>query len=154
MRASAHHAGRRKIQDSAREETPAAPHILIVDDDQGVRETLRMALEDEGFAVYEAADGDEALRLLRMSRQPLVVVLDLRMPRMSGDALLRRVSRRERLPAQHAFLLVTASYDRLSPGNQRLLQRMKTPVIAKPFDLDELLSLISHTAATLASAAG
>lgn len=129
------------------------PHILVVDDDQEIRETLRQALEDEGYEVYEAEDGAEALDILRQSVQPFVVVLDLRMPRLTGDALLRRVSRKEHLPAQHTFLLVTANHELLSPVSLRLLERMDVPVVAKPFDLDQLLDLVAHAADTLGGAA-
>lgn len=129
------------------------PHILIVDDDQDIRETLRLALEDEGYEVYEAEDGAEALNMLRKSAQPFVVVLDLRMPRLTGDALLRRVSKKEHLPAQHTFLLVTANHELLSPVSMRLLERMDVPVVAKPFDLNNLLDLVARAADTLGGAA-
>lgn len=124
-------------------------HILVVDDDQEIRETLRQALEDEGYEVYEAEDGAEALDILRESVLPFVVVLDLRMPRLTGDALLRRVNRKEHLPAQHTFLLVTANHELLSPVSLRLLERMDVPVVAKPFDLDHLLDLVARAADTL-----
>jgi len=125
------------------------PHILVVDDDQEIRETLRQALEDEGYEVYEAEDGAEALDILRESVLPFVVVLDLRMPRLTGDALLRRVNRKEHRPAQHTFLLVTANHELLSPVSLRLLERMDVPVVAKPFDLDHLLDLVARAADTL-----
>lgn len=133
-------------------ETPRG-HILIVDDDQDVRDTLRMALEDEGYAVYEAEDGAEALDLLRRTLMPHVVVLDVRMPRLTGDALLWRVTSQERLPARHRFLLVTANHELLSPVTLRLLERMGAPVAPKPFDLDELLDLVAQAADTLGEAA-
>ncbi|HET9110058.1 MAG TPA: response regulator [Ktedonobacterales bacterium] len=132
---------------------PPHPHILIVDDDQDIRETLRFALEDEGYEVYEAEDGAEALTMLRKSAQPFVVVLDLRMPRLTGDALLRRVSKKEHLPAKHTFLLVTANHELLSPVSMRLLERMDVPVVAKPFDLNDLLGLVARAADTLGGAA-
>jgi len=134
------------------QETPRR-HILIVDDDQDVRDTLRMALEDEGYEVIEAEDGAVALELLRRMRTPHVVVLDLRMPRLTGDALLQRVSAHERLPARHTFLLVTANHELLSPGHLRLLESMRVPVAPKPFDLDELLDLVARAADMLGETA-
>ncbi|HEX8997492.1 MAG TPA: response regulator [Ktedonobacterales bacterium] len=127
----------------------ARPHILLVDDDQDIRTTLRVALEEEGYEVEEAEDGLEALDLLRHSLQPLVVILDLRMPRLTGDALLRRVDRKEHLPAQHTYVLVTANRELLSSVSLRLLQRMDVPVIAKPFDLDDLLDHVAQAERTL-----
>lgn len=137
---------------SARVRAPCS--ILIVDDDQSIRETLRMALEDEGYTVYEARDGAEALDILRASAQPLVALLDLRLPRMTGDALLRRIQRKERLPARHTFLMVTANREQLSPASLRLLQRMHVSVIPKPFELDDLLARVARAADELADAAG
>jgi CheY-like chemotaxis protein len=144
-----------RMPEHARAHTRAAnqPHILLVDDDQDIRNTLRMALEEEGYEVYEAEDGMEALQLLRESLTPLVVVLDLRMPRLTGDALLQRVDKREHLPVRHTFLLVTANREQLSPASLRLLKRMDVPVTPKPFDLNDLLDLVAHAADTLSGAA-
>ena len=136
---------------SAPRSTTPRHRILIVDDDQSVRETLRMALEEEGYEVREAEDGAEALAALRRSAQPLLALLDLRLPRLTGDALLRRIAREKRLRARHAFLLVTANHETLSPMNLRLFQRMGVGVIAKPFDLDDLLARVALTAGRLAA---
>ena len=59
--------------------TPAPIRVLVVDDDPGVRYTLREILESEGLAVDEAADGAEALARFEARPAPLVVT-DLRMP--------------------------------------------------------------------------
>lgn len=159
MATSVRHGARKEMRDEARSETRRSaralthPPILIVDDDQDIRETLRIALEDEGYEVREAEDGARALSLLRQSSESLVVLLDLRLPRMTGDALLRRVNRKEHLPVQHTFLLVTASREQLSPVNLRLLQRMDVAIVAKPFDLNDLLDQVAHAADTIESAA-
>ncbi len=60
--------------------------VLVVDDDQGVRQMLARALEFEGFVVVEAANGRDALTRLRSGRKPGIIVLDLRMPIMDGWA--------------------------------------------------------------------
>src|SRR5690348_14679781 len=51
-------------------------HILIVDDDNAIRDTLREALEDEGYEVHEAANGIACLEKLRASQEGMVVLLD------------------------------------------------------------------------------
>src|SRR5579859_2241289 len=66
--------------------------ILIVDDDRGIRHTLRAVLEDEGYAVLEAGDGAEGLALVRASLHRLVVLLDLRMPGLDGAGVLDAVA--------------------------------------------------------------
>jgi CheY-like chemotaxis protein len=142
-----------QTQEHAREQAPALPRVLLVEDDQDIRDTLRMALEDEGYVVSVAEDGIEALNLLRRSVESLVVTLDLRMPRLNGDALLRHLSKREHLPAQHTYLLITANRELLSAASLRLLKRMDVPVVSKPFDLNDLLDLVAHAADSLGAGA-
>lgn len=142
-----------QTQEHAPEQAPALPGVLLVEDDQDIRDTLRMALEDEGYVVSVAEDGIEALNLLRRSVESLVVTLDLRMPRLNGDALLRHLSKREHLPAQHTYLLVTANRELLSAASLRLLKRMDVPVVSKPFDLNDLLDLVAHAADSLGAGA-
>jgi CheY-like chemotaxis protein len=63
------------------------PVVLVVEDDASVRMTLSFVLEDEGFAVLEAEDGEEALRLAT-SERPNVILLDNVMPKMGGPQVL------------------------------------------------------------------
>lgn len=58
--------------------------VLIVDDDHAVVESLQDFLEDEGFEVVTATDGQAALDLLRRGLRPCVILLDLMMPRLNG----------------------------------------------------------------------
>src|ERR1700689_3906910 len=70
-----------------------APHVLLVDDDALMLETLSVILGANGFICSTAADGFEALRSLLQSQFDIIVT-DLRMPKMSGVELLRIVKRR------------------------------------------------------------
>jgi len=65
-------------------------HLLVVDDDQGMREFLEIMLAKEGFAVTVADSGDKALALCRKNAFDLIVT-DIRMPKMDGIEFLRRV---------------------------------------------------------------
>jgi len=65
-------------------------HILVVDDEQYVRELLRRTLEQEGYAVTLAADGSSALVRLR-EQTPDLVLLDIRMPDLTGYQVLERI---------------------------------------------------------------
>ena len=67
--------------------------VLVVDDEQAIRESLRMILEFEGYRVEEAATGIEALRIVR-DRTPDAVLLDIRMPEMDGLEALRLMRER------------------------------------------------------------
>jgi len=77
--------------------SPAAPHrpatILVVDDDEAVREVARDLLVEHGYSVLEAADGPEAVRLCEVSQEPIDLLLtDVVMPSMTGIELGRRVT--------------------------------------------------------------
>jgi CheY-like chemotaxis protein len=121
------------------------PQVLVVDNDEAIRETARFLLEDEGYEVIEAPDGAAALDLLRMSDQPMVVLLDIVMPRLSGVELLQLVGRDERLIC-HAFVVWTASR---VPVPAELLASLDAPLVPKPFDVDELLEVVARAAERL-----
>src|SRR5436853_1579869 len=64
--------------------------ILVVDDEAGIRQSVRGILADEGYRVLEAEDGRGALRLIE-SERPRLVIVDIWMPEMDGIELLRRI---------------------------------------------------------------
>ena len=70
--------------------TMSLPTVLVVDDEPSIREVVRRYLEADGFAVVEAADGEDAL-LLFHERTPDVVVLDVALPVLDGIEVLRRL---------------------------------------------------------------
>ncbi len=131
--------------------------VLVVDDDQAIRETLRLLLEDAGYEVIEAQDGSLALDLLRASERPMVVLVDLMMPRMSGYQVLSAVAADARGLQSHAYIMVTASPQARMLTVGRLGNRLRVPCLEKPFDLDDLLGEVERAAtrvdrATLVSA--
>jgi CheY-like chemotaxis protein len=127
--------------------------VLVVDDDDGVRWTLKDFLMCEGFEVIEAADGAEGLEQLRQAQQPMVVLLDLMMPRLNGAGLLRAVVEDWVLRTQNAYILITAdrtvSQDRTTLSISPILTRLAIPVISKPFDLMKLLDTVRQKAQDL-----
>lgn len=112
------------------------PNILVVDDDAGVRFTLRGLLEDAGFDVGEAESGERALALLDEGSFHLVIT-DLRMPGMDGLELLSRIRAR---PGAPRVILITAH------GSERAaVEAMKAGAhdyFKKPFEPDELLAVV------------
>jgi phosphate regulon transcriptional regulator PhoB len=80
--------------------------ILVVEDEADIRELLRYSLNQEGFAVEEAADGAEALERIAR-RAPDLVMLDLMLPRMSGLEICRRL-RSDPETARLPIIVVTA----------------------------------------------
>lgn len=119
------------------------PEILVVDDDIAIRETLRLVLEDEGYQVIEARDGQTALHILRERVHPLVVLLDQVMPVLDGAGVLRAAAADPAIAGAHAFILVTASSAALDAGLEQEAGSLLAGVVAKPFDLDALLQTIA-----------
>jgi DNA-binding response OmpR family regulator len=124
--------------------------ILIVDDDAAIRELIAETLNDEGYSVVQASDGARALDILRDSTEPLVVLLDLMMPRMSGKDVLQAVAADRRLATTHAYVLITAAEHSLPLPFVHLLTVLKVPILPKPFDLRVLLYRVEHALRRLA----
>ncbi len=77
--------------------------VLLVEDDDAVRSMLRLLLEDEGYRVVEAADGERAIERFQADRPDLVVV-DLKLPKASGFDVCRHIRAGTDVPirARHA----------------------------------------------------
>ena len=116
----------------------AGKRVLVVDDDPDIRELLFTALEDEGFEVVPAGNGQEALAVIQSFR-PDVIVLDLMMPVMDGWQFARELrARDEDIP----IVLLSAARD-LRTHAKAL---SAADIIEKPFDLAELLPKIARVA--------
>lgn len=115
--------------------------ILVVDDDAGIRELITDTLSDEGYAVVTAPDGAAALVMLD-EWQPSLILLDLLMPLMDGDEFLRRYHER---PGAHVPVVV---FSASGPGRiaRAAAQVEADAFLAKPFDLDDLLGLVTRFA--------
>ena len=109
--------------------------ILVVDDEPAVRESLRRALELEGYEIELAGDGSEALYRLEANGEPDAVILDVLMPGLDGLEVCKRLRRAgSRLPV----LMLTARdevEDRVAG-----LDAGADDYVTKPFALEELLA--------------
>ncbi len=109
--------------------------ILVVDDEPAVRESLRRALELEGYEIELAADGEEALARIKSEAEPEAVILDVLMPGLDGLEVCRRIrSSGRKLPV----LMLTARTeveDRVAG-----LDAGADDYVVKPFALEELLA--------------
>jgi CheY-like chemotaxis protein len=112
--------------------------ILVVDDDNIIRETVAEALELDGFDVETARNGAEALDLVR-ERPPSGIVLDLMMPIMTGWQFLERC--RAKQLCEGVPVVVMSAYSNLPAEAGKLGVK---GCIAKPFDLDVLLGAIGR----------
>ena len=121
-------------------------HVLIVDDDESLRDAVRLFLEDADHEALEASDGVTALRILRESQERLIALLDMSMPRLNGVELLRAVVADPLLKERHAYLLLTGSGERLRREAGTLLVEASAKIVAKPFEIADLLALIGDAA--------
>lgn len=116
----------------------AAP-VLVVEDETDTRELVATLLEFEGLVVERAADGIEALGVLRSGVRPCVIVTDLMMPRMDGWELARRMRRDPDL-ADLPLILVSGVADLA----QRAHELDADAFLTKPIDVDRLLSEVKR----------
>ncbi len=110
--------------------------ILIVEDDDGIRETLKYHLVAAGYLVTEARDGGIGLRLARTSR-PDLVLLDLMLPGMSGMEFCRALRRSSRVP----IIMVTAKDSEVDKIVG--LELGADDYITKPFSVREVLARVN-----------
>ena len=106
--------------------------VLVADDDPGILSFLAVLLEDEGYAVRRAFDGQEALD--KIAREPVdLVVTDVMMPRIDGVTLTQRLrARGDRTPV----VLMSAVYADVDLPGIRF--------VPKPFDLDYMVAVVKR----------
>jgi len=118
----------------------AGAKILVVDDDQDVREAVSDFLDDEGFSVRTAVHGADALaQLAAPADLPALIILDLAMPVMNGHEVLRRMACDARL-ARIPVLVLSATIDDVEP-------RPGITLLRKPLDSRALVRIIESTLA-------
>jgi CheY-like chemotaxis protein len=108
--------------------------VLIVDDDENIRDILKMTLELEGYEAVTAIHGQAGLEALRQMPEPCLVLLDLMMPVMDGWEFARIVeadSALKKIP----IAVVTAFTDKAEAIHAKQL-------LKKPIDLDSLLRVV------------
>lgn len=112
--------------------TPNPSRILVVDDNDALRENLAEALELEGYSVSLASDGPSALSRLAEEPPPQVVLLDLNMPGMDGRELLSRIRGDGRLAGVRVVMTTGVSGARTDAD----------ALLVKPFGVKELLAAL------------
>jgi CheY-like chemotaxis protein len=114
--------------------------ILIADDKPTGRELVRTVLENSGYAVIEASDGKEALRVARES-SPDLIILDLHMPEIDGFGVVQALRRDEHF-ADTPVVALTASA--MQGDRERAMALGFTGYITKPIRLVALRSEIER----------
>ena len=117
--------------------SPPAARVLVVDDNEALRDNLAEALELEGYAVAVASDAEGALATLDEDPLPRVVLLDFKLPGMSGADLLARIRADARLAGVRVVMTTGST-------GIRSLAAAADAVLMKPFGVRELLSVLKR----------
>lgn len=128
---------------------PLHAPVLIVDDDEDIRATLRIVAEDAGYKVVDVSSIRDALNHLRAATTGHVVLLDFLLPPENADVLLSAVENDKAL-RRHRFVLMPANPPtRFSHEAQRLIAAWCSEVVTKPFELAAILASIQRAEAQL-----
>jgi len=114
----------------------SAGRVLVVEDDEGIREMLKYNLASAGFSVHEARDGASGLRTARTSR-PDLILLDLMLPGMSGFDFCRALRKSSRVP----IIMITAKDAEIDKIVG--LELGADDYITKPFSIREVLARVN-----------
>ena len=113
--------------------------IMVVDDEESLIELVRAILENEGYEVISAMNGEEALEKLKTVK-PDLILLDMMMPGMSGREVCERIRKNPKTKDLKVAFLTVAKF---SETGKDVLKKMKViDYITKPFDNDGLIRRI------------
>lgn len=139
----------KNMTESMTESLPASarthlPTVCVIEDDDAIRDTLRMLFEEEGYPVVEAADGLAGYRLLTETDQRLIAVVDHKMPHMDGCDLLERLEQDATMRARHTYIMLSASPKQAEEDCGETLEELEAPLVPKPFSIDEVLDAVAE----------
>ena len=120
------------------------PSVLVVDDESGILDTLRILLRNEGFEVTTAQGGKAGLEQIRTGNHD-VVLTDVRMPDMDGLTLFEEIKRRW---PERAGRVVFVTGDTLSETLRELADAGRCAILEKPFAPDDVRRVVTEVART------
>lgn len=112
--------------------------LLVADDDDLLRNLVKEVLEEQGYQVYEAADGEAALDIFWEHSEIALVILDIMMPKMDGLAVLDEMRERSDVP----ILMLTALGD--SSSELSCLKHGASDFVSKPFHYEILVERVKN----------
>jgi excisionase family DNA binding protein len=112
----------------------AGPTVLVVDDDDRMREYMRVNLEIEGYDVLEAGNAEEGFAALEGEHRPQLILLDVMMPGTDGWEMLQRIQERH---GAIPVIMFSGQVDEQSA--QRAAERGASGFVGKPFDPQQLI---------------
>ncbi len=112
--------------------------LLVADDDDLLRNLVKEVLEEQGYQVYEAADGEEALDIFWEHSEIALVILDIMMPKLDGMVVLDEIRERSDIP----ILMLTALGD--SSSELSCLKHGASDFVSKPFHYEILVERVKN----------
>ncbi|WP_100374206.1 response regulator [Bacillus sp. FJAT-45037] len=116
--------------------------VLVVDDQYGIRVLLCEILQKDGYTLYQAANGVQALKIVE-EEGPDLVLLDMKIPGMDGLEILRRIKETH----EHIQVIMMTAYGELNLINEAM-QLGAITHFAKPFDIDDVRNVIKENLVT------
>lgn len=120
-------------------EKPPGKRILLVDDDQEIIESMRLALEARGYRILVARDGNQGLAMAEREN-PDLVILDMMMPKRSGFLVLEKLRRTNIVPTR--VIMITANEGSRHKAYAEMLG--VDDYLRKPFGMDRLLESVDR----------
>ena len=117
--------------------------ILVVGTSGSFRKLLWLILQESGYVATEIAWDERTLATLRSYAAPCVVVLDDWAP-LTGAIVVLQAAERETTLRRHAFVVISADYERMRITHRGLLDTLSAPVLAKPFEMQALLEAVGQ----------
>lgn len=121
------------------ESQPQAKRILLVDDDAEVVESMRYALEKQGYQIFIARDGNQGLAMAERE-DPHLVILDMMMPKRSGFLVLEKLRRTRPVPVR--VIMITANEGSRHKAYAEMLG--VDDYLRKPFAMDKLVEAVQR----------
>lgn len=112
-------------------------HILVVEDDRDLRDTLREALELEGYVAVCVENGQAALAYLKSGARPCIILLDLMMPVMDGWAFRQEMLKSEELASIPVIVMTAATAARAAAIAARA-------IIYKPLHMGRVMDVVQE----------
>ena len=116
------------------------PLLMVVDDDEDIREVLKLFLEAEGYRVITAADGREAWQQLQTSERPSLILLDLMMPVMDGEQFIKAM---RRSPLTNIPVVIMSGHREAA---DKVIELNANCCLMKPVEYDDLMAVVHRFA--------
>lgn len=129
------------MADAPQHPSPIAPRLLVAEDDDGLRGMLQVVLQSAGYHVTLCQDGQAAIDLLASGAGVDAVMMDLRMPRASGDEVLAFI---RSTPSLRSLPVIAMSAYGDEQQARALLEAGANAFLSKPFPIAELLSTLQR----------